>query len=204
MPAAKNLSHDKVCHTVWMTSSLLALQEFFLSADSTQRQKLAALQEAWGEQLTGLSDEELSECLRLIQRKINSKKLVSARDEFVGALRRDGLPAASKIPAPPKPETVEELVIQQSIVRDPKSYSPELEALIAANPRSKDAQLVYRDWLEEQGLVEDGRVKLAALVDHKGVLTEVEYQHGYIPVSYTHLTLPTTHNSCRSRWSPYH
>ena len=28
---------------------------------------------------------------------------------------------------------------------------------------------------------------------------------GFIaPVSYTHLTLPTTLNSCRSRWSPYH
>ena len=25
-----------------------------------------------------------------------------------------------------------------------------------------------------------------------------------IPVSYTHLTLPTTRTSCRSRWSPYH
>ena len=24
------------------------------------------------------------------------------------------------------------------------------------------------------------------------------------PVSYTHLTLPTTCNLCRSRWSPYH
>ena len=23
-------------------------------------------------------------------------------------------------------------------------------------------------------------------------------------VSYTHLTLPTTHSVCRSRWSPYH
>ena len=26
---------------------------------------------------------------------------------------------------------------------------------------------------------------------------------GNIPVSYTHLTLPTTY-ACRSRWSPYH
>ena len=26
----------------------------------------------------------------------------------------------------------------------------------------------------------------------------------YAPVSYTHLTLPTTIPSCRSRWSPYH
>ena len=25
-----------------------------------------------------------------------------------------------------------------------------------------------------------------------------------IPVSYTHLTLPTTSALCRSRWSPYH
>ena len=25
-----------------------------------------------------------------------------------------------------------------------------------------------------------------------------------VPVSYTHLTLPTTSIECRSRWSPYH
>ena len=25
-----------------------------------------------------------------------------------------------------------------------------------------------------------------------------------MPVSYTHLTLPTTTPQCRSRWSPYH
>ena len=28
--------------------------------------------------------------------------------------------------------------------------------------------------------------------------------HSPGPVSYTHLTLPTTRTSCRSRWSPYH
>ena len=28
--------------------------------------------------------------------------------------------------------------------------------------------------------------------------------NGVIPVSYTHLTLPTTPVACRSRWSPYH
>ena len=27
---------------------------------------------------------------------------------------------------------------------------------------------------------------------------------GIMPVSYTHLTLPTTQQLCRSRWSPYH
>ena len=29
-------------------------------------------------------------------------------------------------------------------------------------------------------------------------------EHGHVPVSYTHLTLPTILRSCRSRWSPYH
>ena len=28
--------------------------------------------------------------------------------------------------------------------------------------------------------------------------------YGGEPVSYTHLTLPTTARRCRSRWSPYH
>ena len=30
------------------------------------------------------------------------------------------------------------------------------------------------------------------------------YKTGKEPVSYTHLTLPTTRLVCRSRWSPYH
>ena len=33
-----------------------------------------------------------------------------------------------------------------------------------------------------------------------GILAAIEA----VPVSYTHLTLPTKYNSCRSRWSPYH
>ena len=33
-------------------------------------------------------------------------------------------------------------------------------------------------------------------------LTIVDVEQG--PVSYTHLTLPTTQQLCRSRWSPYH
>ena len=33
---------------------------------------------------------------------------------------------------------------------------------------------------------------------------EVILEPGLRPVSYTHLTLPTTCTPCRSRWSPYH
>ena len=32
----------------------------------------------------------------------------------------------------------------------------------------------------------------------------VKTLHPKIPVSYTHLTLPTNTNACRSRWSPCH
>ena len=31
-----------------------------------------------------------------------------------------------------------------------------------------------------------------------------KFPKAYKPVSYTHLTLPTIHVECRSRWSPYH
>ena len=37
------------------------------------------------------------------------------------------------------------------------------------------------------------------------IIAGLEHQtSGHIPVSYTHLTLPTKSRECRSRWSPYH
>ena len=36
------------------------------------------------------------------------------------------------------------------------------------------------------------------------VMVEPVLRKGLTPVSYTHLTLPTIHVECRSRWSPYH
>ena len=49
--------------------------------------------------------------------------------------------------------------------------------------------------------------------DQRGFFMETYHQPRYaeagigdsfVPVSYTHLTLPTTGSLCRSRWSPYH
>ena len=37
-----------------------------------------------------------------------------------------------------------------------------------------------------------------------GFLHDVVEDTDVTPVSYTHLTLPTTCTPCRSRWSPYH
>ena len=54
---------------------------------------------------------------------------------------------------------------------------------------------------------EDGVQYLVALdvdgtlVDHDGHMSRGVKDS---PVSYTHLTLPTIHGSCRSRWSQYH
>ena len=39
---------------------------------------------------------------------------------------------------------------------------------------------------------------------HEVKLVTMDRQGGPGPVSYTHLTLPTTCTPCRSRWSPYH
>ena len=46
--------------------------------------------------------------------------------------------------------------------------------------------------------------RIAALDEQTMVIEVLESTSGLGPVSYTHLTLPTTCNLCRSRWSPYH
>ena len=37
-----------------------------------------------------------------------------------------------------------------------------------------------------------------------GLKADIDAYKGLTPVSYTHLTLPTTCNLCRSRWAPEH
>ena len=46
-------------------------------------------------------------------------------------------------------------------------------------------------------------VKLAPLHNPPNIIG-IEACKALMPVSYTHLTLPTTSGWCRSRWSPYH
>ena len=40
--------------------------------------------------------------------------------------------------------------------------------------------------------------------DTREVFDRDKVKRGIMTVSYTHLTLPTIHYKCRSRWSPYH
>ena len=61
----------------------------------------------------------------------------------------------------------------------------------------------YLDTLREA--IEHNTCKLHAYVlmtNHVHLLITPSTEFG--PVSYTHLTLPTTKALCRSRWSPYH
>ena len=51
-------------------------------------------------------------------------------------------------------------------------------------------------------IVEQGK-DVVILLDSLTRLSRA-YNLTITPVSYTHLTLPTTRHQCRSRWSPYH
>ena len=64
------------------------------------------------------------------------------------------------------------------------------------NYESKKQEIIqrYADIVEELGIGND------ILITINDTLEEY-IKH---PVSYTHLTLPTTCTRCRSRWSPYH
>ena len=78
---------------------------------------------------------------------------------------------------------------------------------------SKGVKVAIFD-LNEQGLQDTTagagaitayRCDISSLQEVEARVAEVMEQLGPVdPVSYTHLTLPTTKALCRSRWSPYH
>ena len=54
---------------------------------------------------------------------------------------------------------------------------------------------------EEYRITLEEKLRLEAYLEH---ITKLLRAYIYQAVSYTHLTLPTIHVECRSRWSPYH
>lgn len=151
-----------------------ALRHFLGDNASTQREKLACLERDWTNRLAALDDEDLTVCLRLIQRKIKSKKLSVAKERLVSLLRR---------PAGDTEDSTGRRITPRAddyTGRDANSFNLELEELIANAPRSKENQLVYRDWLEEQGFVDDGKVELGELGNWKDALSEEKWQWGFL------------------------
>ena len=59
--------------------------------------------------------------------------------------------------------------------------------------------------IKDGGLTEVGVSRACfALNRYKTILAEQNIKNYSVSVSYTHLTLPTNEQQCRSRWSPYH
>ena len=87
-------------------------------------------------------------------------------------------------------------------------YFDQQQPLCAEHDRiSKD---LYKEFGVKAGLRdENGKGVLAGLTNISDIRA-FQYVDGVKkpadgqPVSYTHLTLPTTLSQCRSRWSPYH
>ena len=66
--------------------------------------------------------------------------------------------------------------------------------LSSVNARGEFSQ---KEALKEEGVIGLASELVNAAPRYQGVIR-------YLPVSYTHLTLPTIYPKCRSRWSPYH
>ena len=68
--------------------------------------------------------------------------------------------------------------------------------------RPQEVLLVCKDkFVESNTYHAQGGVATAIFNDDSPALHATDTMAA---VSYTHLTLPTTHSVCRSRWSPYH
>ncbi|KIG11785.1 putative cytoplasmic protein [Enhygromyxa salina] len=155
------------------------LAEILSDRDTTQREQLEYLSGHWTSLFARMSNDELLVCLRIVRKHFKSKKLITRRDQLIGGWRRDGLDGAAPLP---KPRPVEPPADPQAqLAVDPESHRhPGLEAKVAANPTSDSAYLVYRDWLETRGQVEEGRVLMGPLADCEDMLTEVEWRCGFI------------------------
>lgn len=156
---------------------LSSLDRLLSAAYRSQREKLEILQTNWLTQLERLDDAALYECLRAIRKSLNSKKLRTQVDAFIGALRRDGADGSAPLP---KPAPVDAPSITPAADDRERHRNADFEAKLAADPRDAATYLVYRDWLEGQGFVHEGRVTLGPLRDCEDMLDELEWRQGFI------------------------
>ena len=73
--------------------------------------------------------------------------------------------------------------------RSEKACQDRLRKRLKNETDSEKAYEVYVPIQQEMSIRHDGKRKKVDRI---------------VSVSYTHLTLPTNHDMCRSRWSPYH
>ena len=128
--------------------------------------------------LSALDDAALLVALRGIRAEFDSKKLRSRVDGLLGELRRDGQPGSAPLPklAVPRPEPT----APSSTELEHEALRERLLRAIALDPRDREPRAVYRDWLEQAGLVEDGRVRLGPLAELGDYLPELEWSRGFV------------------------
>ena len=86
-----------------------------------------------------------------------------------------------------------------------KELGPVMGRLNKAKKQGEDAALVAELEVEAAALRDKGAAMSARVKELEAAADEAKGElDASIPVSYTHLTLPTIHVECRSRWSPYH
>ena len=141
----------------------------------TQRETFEILRTEWTDKLLALRDDNLLHALHLIRATIDeSDKLRARRDSWIGSFRRDGLPGAAPLPEPsgpwadPKPPEL------------PGTFQDALDRQLAAKPSARETLDVYRDWLEERGLVEAGRVALGPLAGADDMLYDLAWDRGFL------------------------
>jgi len=159
------------------------LDAFLSASGPTQREKLKLLEGEWKADLAALADADLLRALHAIRKAINSKKLKGPCNLLIGELRRDGRTGGDALPALPRPAPALERGDETPPVLAGTAiglHNLALEASLLANSRDRDTELVYRDWLEEHGLVEDGRIVLGPLANLADMLTEVQWERGFI------------------------
>ena len=109
------------------------------------------------------------------------------------------LPALPQTPAPGQPGHLQHLLV----------------SAIRTRHYSRRTEQAYWHWTKafilwsgkrhptDMGAAEIGQF-LSHLATERKISASTQRQALAAPVSYTHLTLPTIHVECRSRWSPYH
>lgn len=154
------------------------LDRLLSDPNRSQREKLDLLRTNWRAELERLDDEALLDSLRAIRKGLNSKRLRTHVDAFIGALRRDGADGSAPLPEPAR---VDAPSITPADGEPPNPHrNADFEAKLAADPRDAATYLVYRDWLEGQGFVHEGRVTLGPLRDCEDMLDELEWRQGFI------------------------
>ena len=171
--------------SVGMMSS--SLDRLLSNPYRTQREKLDLLQTNWRAELERLDDDALHETLRAIRKGLNSKKLRTQVDAFIGALRRDGADGSAPLPKPARADAPP--LATADVERAEPHRNPDFEAKLAADPRDAATYLVYRDWLEGQGFVHEGRVTLGPLSNCEDMLDELEWRQGFIRAATVRYTL---------------